>query len=164
MVNYTKNVVKFSGNAPSEKLQELISKVLVPGKDGDTSLDIRSLVSWPESGKHRDVFWDTASSTISGASWDADVWELSFAAKWGPPMFALETLAKAFPEAEFTWYNASDDCSIVGYGTAKQGDFTVDVPGAPTPAEICKICYGGCVLDGEQCQCENCPRVRLRNS
>ena len=51
MVNYTKNVVKFSGNAPSEKLQELISKVLVPGKDGDTSLDIRSLVSWPEIGR-----------------------------------------------------------------------------------------------------------------
>ena len=164
MILYTKNVVQFSRDVPEEKLQELLSRAQVTGKVGKPSFDLRSMVLWPECGRHREAFWNTVTRIISDVAYDANSRKLSFTTKWGPPMFALETLARVFPEVSFTWYNASDDCSIVGYGVAKQGVFTVDAPGAPVPVQICKICHGGCILDGMQYQCEHCPRIRLRNN
>ena len=47
MIQHTQNTIRFCKNVPKEKLQELISGALVPGKDEHARFDIRFLLPMP---------------------------------------------------------------------------------------------------------------------
>lgn len=142
MIQHTQNTIRFCKNVPKEKLQELISGALVPGKDEQARFDIRFLLPMPGN-DCREELWDVANFVIGDVAWDADSRELSFPTKLGTPVFLFKTLAKAFPAVSFDWSSRLDGFAT-GIGSARRGRFEGEASNVLEPRDVCRALHGCC--------------------
>lgn len=161
MAEVIRNVIRFSDAAPEDKLQELLSAILSSDEEGGIRFVPRTLVTMPEDPALREMLQD-ACNNVRDTAYSAHARELDFSMKLISPKDILEKLAEMFPEVDFVWYGVDEDCSKYGYGVAVGGVFQVDVPNAPSPVDVCRVCYNGCTWStgGKDYpfQCGNCPR------